>query len=296
MNKTIEKVLPVILSIIGGGGVVATAVLSSKATLKASERIKIVKDENKDDDKDNFRKEIIKSVIPCYIPTAICGSLTIASIVTGTIISRKIEAALAASCVAIDQSYRRYKNKVKNILGVDKHSDIIESIAKDEFDKKHPTQPTDNRKLYWMEWTGFFYADPVKLINAINNMNLRLCAYNYNSYVDNNKMGYITIGEILKDADAELLEPDKAKEFENYGWSAEYLIDVWDDNWIYFFVSDKEDPKYGKYKTIIFETACPVYDPANWEFENWEEQYAVLESDVQDKLVEVQMASNKGER
>lgn len=293
MNKTVEKILPVILSILGGGGVVATAVLSSKAAVKASERIKIVKEENKDIDKDIIRKEVIKSVIPCYIPTAICGSLTIASIVSGTIISRKTEAALAASCVAIDQGYRRYKNKVKDILGVDKHNDIIESIAKDEFAEKHPAQPADNRKLYWMEWTGFFYADPVKMLNAINNMNLRLCANNYCGYVDNNKMGYITIGEILKDADAELLEPDKAKKFENYGWSTEYLGDIWDDQWIYFFVSDNEHPYYGKYRTIIFETAEPVNDPAGWEYERWEEQYAVIESDVEDKAIEIQMASNK---
>ena len=53
MNRTFQKIAPIILSILGSSGVVATAILAVKATPKAQKRIKEIKEKESEviDDK-----------------------------------------------------------------------------------------------------------------------------------------------------------------------------------------------------------------------------------------------------
>ena len=74
----------------------------------------------------------MKAFFKGYYPALIAGGITISSIIAGTIISKKIEISLAATALALDATLRKYKGKVKELLG-DKGSEIIsESIFKDD--------------------------------------------------------------------------------------------------------------------------------------------------------------------
>ena len=85
MNRTFQKVAPIILSILGSSGVVATAILAVKATPKAQKRIKEIKEESLKLNAKTNKLTVIKALAPCYLPTAIVGGITIASIISGTI-------------------------------------------------------------------------------------------------------------------------------------------------------------------------------------------------------------------
>lgn len=261
MNGTFQKVAPIILSILGSSGVVATAILAVKATPKAQKRIKEIKEESLKLNAKTNKLTVIKALAPCYLPTAIVGGITIASIISGTIISKKVEASLSATCIALDQGYKRYKGKVKDILGLDKHQDVIKAIAEDEYAKEHPETPKDDRKLYWNEYTGFFYAKPVDVVKAIHNMCMRLHAFNSYGFIDASEMGYCTLDQFVKESNAELLDKTKFEPFSNFGWSVDYLSDCWDEYWIHYGIHDEETEDKQPYTVIEFLTADPIYDP-----------------------------------
>lgn len=271
MNKTFQKVAPIILSILGSSGVVATTILAVKATPKAQKRIKEIKEESLKLNAKPNKLTVIKAVTPCYLPTIIVGGITIASIISGTIISKKVEASLSATCIALDQGYKRYKGKVKDILGLDKHQDVIKAIVEDEYAEQHPETLKDDRKLYWNEYTGFFYAEPVDVVKAIHNMCMRLYALDSCGFIDASEMGYCTLNQFIEESNAELLDKSKFEPFNNFGWSVEYLGACWDEYWIHYGTHEEETEDKQPYTVIEFLTADPVYDPMGFhkrEYEN----------------------------
>ena len=65
MNRTFQKVAPIILSILGSSGVVATTILAVKATPKAQKRIKEIKEESLKLNAKPNNLTVIKALAPC---------------------------------------------------------------------------------------------------------------------------------------------------------------------------------------------------------------------------------------
>lgn len=86
--RSLQKATPTLLTIAGAIGVVGTAVLSGKATVKADRLIR-----NKED---ISREEFVKEILPIYVPTVIVGLATIGCIVGSSLFYKRNLAAVTA--------------------------------------------------------------------------------------------------------------------------------------------------------------------------------------------------------
>lgn len=154
MNKQFwHRNASTILTCLGGVGVVTTAVLAAKATPKAAELIKEAK-EKKGEDLSKWEK--VKVAGPKYVPTIVVGSATVACIFGANILNKRYQANLASAYALVDQSYKQYRNKVKEIYGEDAHQDILDAIAAEKAENVGVDAPGFVRKesLYVDEQCG----------------------------------------------------------------------------------------------------------------------------------------------
>lgn len=110
--RKLKKATPYILSALSVIGVVATAVLSAKATAKALEQV-----EERDD------------IWKCYIPTALTAIATCACIIGNGVLNRKQQASLISAYTLLASSYKKYRNQAKEIYGPDADQKIINGMA-----------------------------------------------------------------------------------------------------------------------------------------------------------------------
>lgn len=160
VGLVLSKHSPAMLSVIGGVGVVATAVLASQETLRVKEVIEphvenlelisaTLEDETKQySDQDALHDRAViytrlgRDLLKLYAPALIVGVLTVASIAASHRISAKRIAGLTAAYGALDQSYRRYRGRVEQALGEEgmKELDtkIREQAKKDIAERRKP--------------------------------------------------------------------------------------------------------------------------------------------------------------
>ena len=120
MNLRRRQILSVALSLIGAGGTVATALLTRRTAIKETKLFGRGL-ENNEEVTPETKKELIIDTAKLYYPVFITGSITIASIIGSTILSRKTEASLISMAVLADNGWRKYKHQVKRYLGDNEH-------------------------------------------------------------------------------------------------------------------------------------------------------------------------------
>lgn len=132
-GRCIKKYSPVALSCIASVGVAITAVVAVKATPKALERIKADSRENHDGDPHAYtNKEAVASAWKCYIPAVAIGLSTIACIMGANALNRRQQAALTSAYALVQNSYKEYKDKLKELYGEETHNTIIDSIMSEK--------------------------------------------------------------------------------------------------------------------------------------------------------------------
>lgn len=136
-----------ILTCLGGAGVVVTSVMAVKATPKALEKIEEAKQE-KGEDLSKWEK--VKIAGPKYIPTVVIGAATIACVFGADILNKKQQANLASAYALLNESYKQYQNKVKEIYGEDAHQEIMNAIAAEKAENVGINAPgfVRNERLY----------------------------------------------------------------------------------------------------------------------------------------------------
>lgn len=110
--KKLKKAAPYILSGLSVVGVVATAVLSAKNTVKALEQA---------DKRDDVWK--------CYIPTALSVIATAAVIIGNGVLNHKQQASLISAYTVLASTYKKYRDKTKETYGVEADRRIMQAIA-----------------------------------------------------------------------------------------------------------------------------------------------------------------------
>lgn len=258
MNEKVRRILPIFLSIVSSAGVIGTAILVAKETPKASKEIEEAK-------KEKNSKKVAKAILKNYGPSIAVGAATITSIVAGTIIGKKTEASLTATTIMLDRTYRKYKGKVKEVLGVEKEAEINKEIAKDDYKKKEEElnsyENSDGTKLYHEEHIGFFRAKPELLERALNLTNERI-----QSTYDDIKYGmrtnmYASLKTFLDDAKAKVIDKKEIDDLSfDYGWSYDYLDEAWGGNKFVHMILTPEGDENGvvKYINVTFDKD-PIY-------------------------------------
>ena len=116
------------LSIISIAGVITTAVLAAKETPKAMKKI----NELGDDGEDVNVKDKIFAAAPVYTPAIVSGVLTCGCIFSIGILSKKNQVMLTSSYALLNNNYKKYVHKLKELYGEEAHRNIETAIAVEE--------------------------------------------------------------------------------------------------------------------------------------------------------------------
>lgn len=130
----ISKNSPTILTCVGAVGVVATSVVTAKATPKAIALLERAKEEKGEE---LTKKEKLKSAAPAFVPAVIIGGATITCIFGANILARRQYNALMSAHTLLDSAFKDYKNKVIDIYGEEAHRDIVKAIAVEKAEDKY---------------------------------------------------------------------------------------------------------------------------------------------------------------
>lgn len=103
--------------------------MTAKATIKAVDIIEEVKKEKGDE---LTTLDRIKATAPVYISPVLVGIGTIACFWGANVISKRNQASLMSAYALLDNSYKEYKRKVKELYGEETHNAIVDSIAKEK--------------------------------------------------------------------------------------------------------------------------------------------------------------------
>lgn len=190
----VKKNAPTILTCLSVVGVVATAVLSVKASSKAQRLIKEATDEKGEA---LSKSEITLLIVPSYIPPVITGISTIACILGANVLNKNQQASLTSAYALLNDSYKRYRNKVKEIYGNDADVEIRAAIARDIYSAEPPElhaygfgclngleEVVDNQGdivLFYEEYSHQYFESTVMAVQAAEyrlnrNFSLRGCA------------------------------------------------------------------------------------------------------------------------
>lgn len=194
MNKSIsysklwlQRSSPTILTCLSAGGVIITSILAVKATPKALQKVRQDSRINHGGDPAAYtRVEAFKSAWVYYVPATVAGAATIGCIFGANIMSRHQRAAITSAYALINNVYRDYKGKVKELYGEETHQKIMNSIAKEkcrdvyisspglckssslDFDEH---DPKDNRLFYDVFSNRYFESSVVRVIEAEYHLN-----------------------------------------------------------------------------------------------------------------------------
>lgn len=78
----------------------------------------------------------------CYIPTAAFGLSTIACIMGANALNSRKQAALTSAYALINQSYKEYKDKLKELYGEEAHNAIVDSIVSEKCKDVYISSPS----------------------------------------------------------------------------------------------------------------------------------------------------------
>jgi hypothetical protein len=208
---------PAILTGIGISGTLTTAYLTGKASYEAAGIIR--KAEMGEPVPEDFL-ELMQSRIPhvwrLYIPAASTGAVTVVCIVMATRIGTRRTAAAAAAYSITEKAFGEYKEKVAEVVGVKKETEVRDSIAQDEV-LNHP--PSKNqvmlagpgKVLCYDPYNGrYFHSDMESLRRAQNAVNAQLLRENYATVND----FYDSLGVYC------------SENADNMGWQSKELLDL----------------------------------------------------------------------
>ena len=202
-----------ILTYIGGMGVIVTSVMAVKATPKA---LYLLEQAQKEKGGDLTKIEIVQVAGPIYIPSIIIGVSTITCIFGANIMNKRQQAALISAYTMLDNSYKEYKKKVKELYGKDADQMIRDSIAKDKYDNENVD---DGMHLFYDDFSGrYFESTTENVIRAEYNLNRELASY----------------GGVYLNRFYELLGIDEIEAGKTLGWSGSMLSDMYWAYWIEF--------------------------------------------------------------
>lgn len=175
-TKKFYRASPAILSVIAAGGVVVTTVMAVKATPKAMillEKAKLEKGE------ELTKTEIIQTAAPVYIPTLITGMATISCIFGANVLNKKQQASILSAYALLDNSYREYKKKAKELYGEDADLKIRSEIVKDK-NTSSKSEHHPEAVLFFEEYSNrFFWRTMEEVVDAEYHFNRNLALRGY---------------------------------------------------------------------------------------------------------------------
>lgn len=221
-KRFLKKNGSTILTCIGGVGVIVTAVMAVKATLKA---LRLIEEAEKEKGKKLTKTETVKVAWTPYIPTVLVGASTIACIFGANVLNKRRQAALMSAYALLDSSYKEYKQKVEDLYGEEADKKIREEIAKDNYEEdgignsNFEEEEDDGKLLFYDEYSQrYFRATSEAVLRASYELNKIL--------VDD---CYASLNELYN-----LLGIPNTDFGDRLGWSSTHMFEMYWSSWINF--------------------------------------------------------------
>lgn len=158
-----------ILTVAGGVGVVATTITAVKATPKA---VILLQEAERQKGEKLTAIEKVQVAWKPYIPATLIGAGTIACIFGANVLNKRQQASLMSAYAFLDNSYKEYKAKLKEIYGEEADGKIREEIAKDKYVE---TEVKDGKELFYDEFSGrYFESTMEEVIKAEYEVNKKI--------------------------------------------------------------------------------------------------------------------------
>lgn len=204
-----------ILTVIGGAGVVTTAVLAVRETPKAMRNVQEATEE-KGEELTTF--EVIKAAGPAYIPAVIAGTATLACIFGANVLNKRQQAALMSAYALLDTNFKNYQKKAEELYGEGAGIRIREEVAKDDYEK-NDIHPEEGKELFYDMYSNrYFQSTLYDVQQAEYRLNRNLITRDY-AYLNE---FYEELG----------IEPVYAGY--SLGWSRGANLDIYWQEWIDF--------------------------------------------------------------
>ncbi len=165
-----------ILTVIGGAGVVATAVLAVRETPKAMRNVQEATEE-KGEELTTF--EVIKAAGPAYIPAVIAGTATLACIFGANVLNKRQQAALMSAYALLDTNFKNYQKKAEELYGEGAGIRIREELAKDEYEETDIRVEEGKELFYDMYSNRYFQSTLYDVQQAEYRLNRNLITRDY---------------------------------------------------------------------------------------------------------------------
>ena len=206
-----------ILTCIGGIGVVATAVMTAKATPKA---IKLIEEAKEEKGEELTKWEMVKVSAPAYMPAVAIGAATVTCVIGANVLNKRKQAAMASAYALLDQSFKEYKKKVIETYGEDGDKLVRAEIAKDHYEKENIEAEDDGKNLFYDEYSNRYFR-------ATNETVLR-------AEYEINKMLSESGGASLNDY-YDLIDVPRTDYGEYIGWSSAQMYEMYWNAWLEFW-------------------------------------------------------------
>ena len=231
-----------ILTCMGAAGAIGTTVMAVKATPKALEAIKQAEEEKGEK---LTKLETINVAGPVYIPTVLTATATVVCIFGANALNSRKQAALMSAYALLDNSYKEYKDKVKELYGEEADTNVRAELAKDKYNGQ---QVNEDKRLFYDEYSERYFESTIeKVLLAEYNLN-RMISIEYGVYLN----------EFY-----ELLGIDTVPYGDYMGWSTYELIDCQWNSWVEFS-HKKVIMDDGLECTIISIDTDPSFDFENY--------------------------------
>lgn len=171
-TNQLRSIVPIITMCVSIAGVMATAVLTAKATPTAMEKLQKLKDEKTEP----TAMEVVKAIGPSYAPAVISGTLTIASIIGTTILNRRTQASLASAYAILNHNYQRYRGTVKKLFGEEADQKVVDELIKSECDPPKISAPglissttldfdvDEEKRLFYDAFSGRYFESTISSV------------------------------------------------------------------------------------------------------------------------------------
>jgi len=216
-QKMIGDNSPLILTGIGAAGVITTAILTGKASIKAT-RVLDVYRYDQDPKAEMFitKKQAAGHVWKLYIPPVATGIVTVGAIIMANRIGTRRAAAMASAYVLSQEAFLEYKDKVVEKLGESKERAIHDDIAQDRVNAnpvtEHSIVVTDGgNSLCYESLSGRYFNSSMEEMKAAqNNLNHHILRHQYASLTEF----------------YDLLGLDRTGLSDDIGWSSDEMLEL----------------------------------------------------------------------
>ena len=239
----IKKNSPTILTSMGAVGVVATSVMTAKATTKVN---RILDEAKHEKGEDLTKKEKLILSGPIYIPVVLMGAATISCMFGADILSKKKQASLISAYTLLDRSYKEYRSKVEQLYGNDSNEYIKEEIAKDKYEEQEVKK--EDGKLFYDEYSKRYFRSTIeKVQRAEYQLNRNLVMRDY-----------VYLNEFYEDLGIDTIEAGYS-----LGWSIGANLDMYWQEWV-DFNHGKIEMEDGEECHIIYMLMEPIPNFENY--------------------------------